>query len=84
LIRTRCGPHFTIVTPGIRDRAAVPAERGEAVPAALDDQRRTLTAAQTLDAGASYLVLGRPIIAALDPRAAAEQIAADCRAAHAS
>ena len=72
LIRSRCGPQFTIVTPGIRGPAD---EKG--------DQSRTFSAAQALDAGASYLVVGRPIIAAPDPRHAAEQIAASCRAANA-
>jgi orotidine-5'-phosphate decarboxylase len=72
LIRSRCGPQFTIVTPGIRGPGD---EKG--------DQSRTLTAAQALGAGASYLVVGRPIIAAPDPRHAAEQIAASCRAANA-
>ncbi len=70
LIREACGPDFSIVTPGIRGAAD---ERG--------DQRRTLSAAEALAAGASYLVVGRPIIAAPDPRAAAERIAAECRAA---
>jgi orotidine-5'-phosphate decarboxylase len=70
LIRSRCGPQFTIVTPGIRG----PVDEKS-------DQSRTLTALQALDAGASYLVVGRPIIAAADPRAAAERIAADCRGA---
>jgi orotidine-5'-phosphate decarboxylase len=67
LIRRRCGASFAIVTPGIRGAGDV---KG--------DQSRTLTAAGALTAGASYLVVGRPIIAAADPRAAAERIAAEC------
>jgi orotidine-5'-phosphate decarboxylase len=85
LIRARCGPQCTIVTPGIRGGAAVSAERvREAGAPGLkeDDQSRTLTAPQALEAGATYLVVGRPIIAAADPRHAAEQIAASCRAAN--
>jgi orotidine-5'-phosphate decarboxylase len=68
IIRRRCGPAFAIVTPGIRGA-------GEAI----GDQSRTLSAADALAAGATYLVVGRPIIAATDPRAAAERIAAACR-----
>ena len=67
LIRRTCGPRFAIVTPGIRGAGDV---KG--------DQSRTLSAADALAAGASYLVVGRPIIAAADPRAAAERIAAEC------
>jgi orotidine-5'-phosphate decarboxylase len=66
-IRRQCGPDFNIVTPGIRGAGDA---RG--------DQSRTLSAAEALAAGASYLVVGRPIIAAADPRAAAERIAAEC------
>ena len=73
MIRARCGSPFAIVTPGIRGAAD---QKG--------DQSRTLTAAQALAAGASYLVVGRPIIAATRPRRAAEDIALSCRAANAS
>ncbi len=69
LIRQRCGDRFTIVTPGIRGAGD-----------AKGDQSRTMTAADALEAGASYLVVGRPIIAAADPRAAARRIAAECAA----
>jgi orotidine-5'-phosphate decarboxylase len=69
LIREACGDGFTIVTPGIRNAAD---EKG--------DQRRTLSAPGALTAGASYLVVGRPIIAAPDPRLAAERLAEACRA----
>ena len=64
-IRARCGSALTIVTPGIRG-----------ADDAKGDQQRTATAADALAAGATYLVVGRPIIAASDPRAAAERIAA--------
>jgi orotidine-5'-phosphate decarboxylase len=62
-IRTACGPQFVIVTPGIRGGAAQ------------DDQSRTMPAADAVRAGSSFLVIGRPITAAPDPRAAAERIA---------
>jgi len=57
-------PDFLVVTPGIR-----PAD------AALDDQARVATPADALRSGASHLVIGRPISAAKDPRAAAQAIA---------
>jgi orotidine-5'-phosphate decarboxylase len=66
-IRTACGPDFHIVTPGIRP----------AGQAGTDDQARTLTPKEAIAAGASYLVIGRPITAAADPRAAAEAIATE-------
>jgi orotidine-5'-phosphate decarboxylase len=66
-IRAACGPAFAIVTPGIRP----------AGQAGTDDQARTLTPAQAVAAGATYLVIGRPITAAADPRAAAAAIAAE-------
>jgi orotidine-5'-phosphate decarboxylase len=67
IIRRRCGRQFVVVTPGIRGAGE---KKG--------DQTRTLSAPEALAAGATYLVVGRPIIAADDPRAAAERIAADC------
>jgi orotidine-5'-phosphate decarboxylase len=65
-IRQSCGEDFLIVTPGIR---------GGAAAAKADDQQRTLTPAQAVAAGSSYLVVGRPITAAANPREAAERIA---------
>jgi len=61
-IRQACGPNFVIVTPGIR---------GGAAQTKADDQNRTLTPSEAIAAGSSYLVVGRPITAAQDPRAAA-------------
>jgi orotidine-5'-phosphate decarboxylase len=73
-IRDACGPDFQIVTPGIRPNLA---GSGQAVDQqGTDDQARTMTPAEAMSAGASYLVIGRPITGAPDPRQAAEQIAA--------
>jgi len=66
-IRAACGADFVIVTPGIRPAGS----------AGKDDQARTLTPAQAVAAGATYLVIGRPITGAANPRAAAEAIAAE-------
>ena len=72
LIRGRCGDAFTIVTPGHPRRG----RRCQRRSASHAERRRS-----ALAAGATYLVVGRPIIAAADPRAAAERIVAECRAA---
>jgi orotidine-5'-phosphate decarboxylase len=66
IVRQACGGDFLIVTPGIRGTGD-----------ARDDQARTMSAADGLAAGASYLVVGRPITVAPDPRAAAERLASD-------
>ncbi len=55
--------HIQLVTPGIRTGA----EKA-------DDQKRTLTPREAIQAGANWLVIGRPIYAAENPRAAAERI----------
>src|SRR5687767_5509206 len=65
-IRHACGGSFLIVTPGIR---------GASAQAKADDQTRTTGPAEAIRAGASYIVVGRPIIAAADPRGAAAAIA---------
>jgi orotidine-5'-phosphate decarboxylase len=63
LIRAACGKDFLIVTPGVRPAFA-----------AADDQKRIMTPAEAVRAGADFLVIGRPISAAPDPVAAAEAI----------
>ncbi len=60
------GKDFLVVTPGVRPAGV-----------ALDDQARAATPAAALKAGASHLVVGRPVTAAADPRAAAEAVAAE-------
>jgi orotidine-5'-phosphate decarboxylase len=55
--------HIQLITPGIRTGT----EKA-------DDQKRTLTPREAIQAGASWLVIGRPIYAAENPRAAAEKI----------
>lgn len=69
-IREVCGPEFLIVVPGIRPASA-----------AVNDQSRVATPAEAIRAGANYLVVGRPITAAPDPRAAADAIRVGIEAA---
>ena len=68
-IKSAC-PSLMCLCPGIRPSGSV-----------ADDQRRVMTPAQAVAAGADYLVVGRPIIAAPDPLLAAEQILADMASA---
>lgn len=65
-IRSELGPKLMIVSPGIR-----PVENRPA-----DDQKRTIDAAEAFRRGADYIVVGRPIKQAADPRAKAEEIQA--------
>jgi len=69
-LRERVSNKLVLVTPGIRPAGA-----------AAGDQKRVATPAAAIDAGADYLVVGRPIIDASDPKAAAEAIIADIAAA---
>ena len=62
-LRQRLPAEIKLVTPGIRTGAE-----------AADDQRRTLTAREAVSAGADWLVIGRPVYAAANPREAAETI----------
>ena len=62
-IREACGGELVILTPGIRPAGS-----------AAGDQRRTMTPGDAVRAGASYIVVGRPITNAADPRSAALRI----------
>ncbi|WP_439105897.1 orotidine-5'-phosphate decarboxylase [Congregibacter sp.] len=68
-LRQKMGSSFALVTPGIRPAGAT-----------RDDQRRVLTPAEAMDAGSSYLVVGRPITQAKDPAAALRAINASLSA----
>jgi len=71
-IRRACGPGFLIVVPGVRPASAD-----------VNDQSRVATPAAAIRAGADYLVVGRPITAASNPREAALAIAREIAAAQA-
>ena len=70
LARRIGGPDFLLVTPGVR-----PDWAGK------DDQARAATPAQALESGASHLVIGRPVTAAADPRAAALRVVEEMKGA---
>jgi orotidine-5'-phosphate decarboxylase len=63
ILRKHFGSHFTMVIPGIRPAWS---ESG--------DQKRILTPRQAIEAGADYLVIGRPITASTDPKRAVQRI----------
>jgi orotidine-5'-phosphate decarboxylase len=65
-LRLLVGSDMLLVTPGIRPAGA-----------ATGDQKRVTTPAQAISAGADYLVVGRPVVAAPDPKAAAEAIVSE-------
>ena len=65
-LRKIVGQNMSLVTPGIRPAGA-----------AAGDQKRIMTPARAIAAGADYLVVGRPIVEAADPKAAAEAIVAE-------
>ena len=66
MLREACGKDFLLVVPGIRPAGA-----------AIGDQKRVQTPRQAIEAGADYLVIGRPITEASDPQAAARAILAE-------
>lgn len=67
-IRAACGENFLIVTPGVRPSWA-----------ATGDQKRIMTPREAIEAGADYIVVGRPILAAPDPAEAADRIIQEMR-----
>lgn len=68
MVRAIVGPDMAIVTPGIRPSGS-----------AVGDQKRVMGPAEAIQAGASHLVVGRPITDAADPASAARQILAEMR-----
>ena len=73
-IRKACGRDFLIVTPGVRPKDSPVESKAE-------DQARKATPTEAIRAGADFLVVGRPILVAPDPRAAAQSIVEEIAAA---
>jgi orotidine-5'-phosphate decarboxylase len=73
-IRKACGRDFLIVTPGVRPKDSPVESKSE-------DQARKAMPSEAIRAGADFLVVGRPILAAPDPRAAAQSIVDEIAAA---
>ena len=67
-IRRHCGKDFLIITPGVRPAGS-----------ALGDQQRVMTPAQAVQKGASYVVIGRPILQADSPLDSAKKIVAELK-----
>ncbi len=65
-LRAIVGPGISLVTPGVRPAGS-----------SADDQKRIMTPARAIAAGSDYLVVGRPVISAADPKAAADAIVAE-------
>ena len=69
-LRAACGPDFKLIVPGIRPAGS-----------AIGDQKRVMGPKEAIEAGADFLVVGRPITEAADPVVAARAIIADIAAA---
>jgi orotidine-5'-phosphate decarboxylase len=67
-LRAIAGPSMVLVTPGIRPADGV-----------AGDQKRVMTPSRAIEAGADYLVVGRPVLEASDPKAAADTIVAEIK-----
>jgi len=63
MIKEKSGKDFVVVTPGVRPKGSV-----------AGDQKRVLTPNEAISEGADYIVIGRPIIYADDPKGAAKRI----------
>lgn len=70
LIRSNCGQSFKIVTPGIR----LPPKGPPWGHSSSDDQKRTMTPCEALEAGSDYLVIGRPVMESLRPLKVVDQL----------